>query len=177
MITAGEKMMTTEQIDRAVIEQWLSAQVGIWPADSIAPDHLIKLLLNDVQHLPKHIGPETGEGVMPPERAGKPTHGALDRDERFERTERLAKILRKYAAAKLKEHDGGRPVYESDWVEKILEACVVPDPRITRIEALHRPDGGIGGPGAMCVECTPDFGTQYEEPVAWPCNTIRALSE
>lgn len=38
----------------------------------------------------------------------------------------------------------------------------------------HRPDGGAGGPGAMCVECTPYFGTEAEEPVAWPCATYLA---
>ena len=42
-------------------------------------------------------------------------------------------------------------------------------------EALHRPDGGVGGPGAMCVHCTPGFGTPSEDPVPWPCPTIIAL--
>lgn len=42
--------------------------------------------------------------------------------------------------------------------------------------ALHRPDGGVGGPGAMCVECTADFGTPAEDPEPWPCPTVRALT-
>lgn len=43
--------------------------------------------------------------------------------------------------------------------------------------ALHRPDGGVAGPGAMCVECTFNFGTPHEEPVAYPCATVRLVSD
>jgi hypothetical protein len=39
----------------------------------------------------------------------------------------------------------------------------------------HRPDGDIGGPGAMCVECTPGFGTAAERPVRWPCAPLLRL--
>lgn len=47
--------------------------------------------------------------------------------------------------------------------------------RFARVRALHRPDGDGPGPGAMCVECTPGFGTPAEDPVPWPCRTIEAL--
>lgn len=48
--------------------------------------------------------------------------------------------------------------------------------RVEAIRSLHRPDGGIDGPGAMCVECTFQFGTPWEEPVPYPCPTIAALN-
>jgi hypothetical protein len=42
--------------------------------------------------------------------------------------------------------------------------------------AEHRPDGGLDGPGAMCVTCTPGFGTPAEDPVPYPCVPLgRAL--
>ncbi|KAB2806978.1 hypothetical protein F9L07_28510 [Pimelobacter simplex] len=47
--------------------------------------------------------------------------------------------------------------------------------QVAAVEALHRPDGGIEGPGAMCVACTSDFGLPSEDPVPWPCPTIAAL--
>jgi hypothetical protein len=37
------------------------------------------------------------------------------------------------------------------------------------VRAEHRPDGGVDDPGAMCVTCTPGFGTPGEDPVPWPC--------
>lgn len=48
---------------------------------------------------------------------------------------------------------------------------------LARVEALHRPDGGTVGPGAMCVTCTPGFGTPSEDPVPWPCPTTAALAQ
>lgn len=47
---------------------------------------------------------------------------------------------------------------------------------VERVEALHRPDGGTPGEGAICVHCTSDFGSAAEEPVPWPCPTVAALA-
>lgn len=49
--------------------------------------------------------------------------------------------------------------------------------QVAAIQALHRPDGGIDGPGAMCVSCTADFGTPAEDPTPWPCPTAVVLAD
>jgi hypothetical protein len=61
---------------------------------------------------------------MSSERAGAPTHGALNR-------ENAREVLDEYVAV---QRDHGP--YTEDAFLDALEACVVPDPRITRIEAL-----------------------------------------
>ena len=76
------------------------------------------------------------------------------------------------------------PRCETNWIAvprdlaDRLAARPAPDTLADRVQALrsqHRPDGGVGGPGAMCVACTPDFGTVDEEPVAYPCAVSRTL--
>jgi hypothetical protein len=57
------------------------------------------------------------------ERAGAPTHGALNR-------ETARPVLVGLMA-------GAPAAYRINAALDALEACVVPDPRITRIEALH----------------------------------------
>jgi len=54
-----------------------------------------------------------------------------------------------------------------------VEATRERDQFLAAIEAvreIHQPDGDMG-PDAICVECT------AEEPVSWPCYTIRAIQE
>lgn len=56
-----------------------------------------------------------------------------------------------------------------------MERTEVAEAALRSVRALHRPDGGVAGPGAICVECTNHFGTRHEEPVPYPCATIRAI--
>lgn len=44
-----------------------------------------------------------------------------------------------------------------------------------RLMKVHRPDGGIEGPGAICVECTTDFGTPVEDAIPFPCSAVRIV--
>lgn len=92
---------------------------------------------------------------------------------------RLAPIEAEVAALRQQVADltTERDILASDTLVTRLEAKAAAQAEvIDRVRALHRPDGGIGGPGAMCVECSRDFGTPAEDPVAWPCATVAALA-
>jgi len=39
-------------IDRSVIAQWLHSKLMLWGSENISAEHLLKLLIKDLPHLP-----------------------------------------------------------------------------------------------------------------------------
>jgi hypothetical protein len=76
----------------------------------------------------------------------------------------------------------GGPIYgvPEEMAAEMTDAGLLADPALTaeverlwaqvaRVEALHHADGD-----GDCTECGTDV---YDEPIGWPCGTIRALSD
>ena len=95
-----------------------------------------------------------------------------------ERLERIQRVMAVADAeqAELRARNLEMAERHSEHLHNAIQRAESAEAKVTRVEAIHRPDGGMGGPGAICVSCTSDFGTVDEDAIRWPCATIRALA-